>query len=356
MEKETSKRIKKILLRMKAEKTDAFLISSKTNIRYLTGIEEIEGYLAISSNYTVVFTDFRYISEAKKQCRLSGVNFVRYKKNPLKTIAEKLKREKLKRIWFEAKGLPYQSYLRLKESFTGKEIKLIPSYNIVEEIRAIKDPSETENIKKAVSITCECFKFVKSLIYPGINEKFIALEIERFLKLKGDLTIAFPPITAAGSLSAQPHHHPQKSSIYSGKILLVDMGAKHKGYCADLTRVIFSSRMPLYLKKVNRIIEKARELAIKKAKPGIKISEIDKAARGYIEKKGFGKYFGHALGHGVGLDVHELPSVNSSNQGRLKQGMVLTIEPGIYLPGKFGIRKESVILIKNKPVILDEYC
>jgi len=351
-----SKRIKKILLRIKAEGIDAFLISSKTNIRYLTEIEGIEGYLAISSSYSGIFTDFRYISEAKEQCRLSELNFVRYKKNPLKTIAEKLKREKLKRIWFEAKELSYQSYLKAKESFTGKGIELIPSYNIVEEIRAIKDRSETENIKKAVSITCECFKFIKSLISPGINEKFVAIEVERFLKLKGDMALAFPPIVAAGNSSAQPHHHSQKSSIYSGKLLLVDMGAKYNGYCADLTRVIFSSKMPLYLKRVNNIIEKARELAIKKAKPGIKISEVDKAARGYIEKEGFGKYFGHALGHGVGLDVHELPLVNMNNQSRLKEGMVLTIEPGIYLPGKFGIRKESVILIKDKPIILDEYC
>lgn len=341
---------------MKTERIDAFLISSKTNIRYLTGIEEIEGYLVISPDYTGIFTDFRYVSEAKRQCRLSGINFVCYKRNAFKTIAEKLKRENLKRVWFEAKDLSYQAYLKAMESFTEKEIELIPSYNIAEEIRAIKDPSEIENIKKAVSITCGCFTFVKSLIYPGTNEKFIALEIEKFLKLKGDLTIAFPPIVATDKSSAQPHHHPQKSSIYSGKLLLADMGAKYKGYCADLTRVIFSSKMPLYLKRINSIIEKARELAIRKAKPGIKISEIDKTARGYIEKKGFGKYFGHALGHGVGLDVHELPLVNSNNQSRLKQGMVLTIEPGIYLPGEFGIRKESVILIKDKPVILDEYC
>jgi len=180
-----------------------------------------------------------------------------------------------------------------------------------------------------------------------MSEKDLRIEIERFLRLKGDIDLAFPTIVASGKNTAFPHHQSSNKKL-SNEILLIDLGSKYYGYCADLTRLFFWGKIPILLRKIYDTVRKAQEIGIKKIKDGVKASAVDKAAREIIDKKGWSKYFGHGLGHGVGLCVHEPPMIGPNCNRILKEGMVVTIEPAIYLSNKFGVRLEDMVLVRKK--------
>lgn len=346
------KRIKKIIRSLSEKRLDSLLVSSLPNIFYLTGLK-IEGYLLLNLNdKPIIFTDFRYLLQAQETVKNLNIDLAIYEYNIFRFIARKIKKLSLQKIGFEADKISYKEIEEFKKNLGEK---LIPTFQLIEEQRKIKDRDEIDSIKKSVKITEETFSYLKDIIYEGLSEKFIAIEAEKFMKLKADNELAFPPIVAAGTSSAYPHHLPQEKNKVKGKTpLLIDLGSKYRGYCSDLTRVFFLSKMPDYPRKILDIVKKAKEISIKEAKEGIPIKNLDKKARDYIEKKGFAKFFKHSLGHGVGLEVHEPPSINSKNEEVLKEGMVITIEPAIYLPGKFGIREESMLLIKsNKAEVLD---
>lgn len=326
---------------------DALFISSLSNIFYLTGLKNIEGYLVISQNNRILFTDFRYLLLCKELCKNIEIEVLLLDSDRFNFIAGTLAKKSFKKVGFEEKSINYKEYYTFQNSFKKSKVKFLPTQDVVENFRKLKDSSEVTLIKKAAAFTQKAFLYLEELIYQGLTEKFVAVEAEKFLKLKADLEIAFPAIVAAGKSAAYPHHSPDDTKLRAHQPILIDLGSKYCGYCSDLTRVFFLSKMPLHLKKILDIIKKAQDLSISKIRGGIKISEVDKAARDYIDKKGYSKFFGHGLGHGVGIDVHELPFINSKNQDRLQEGMVITIEPGIYLPGKFGIREENMVLVKS---------
>ncbi len=341
-----SLRIAKLTSALKNKGIDGILISSESDITYLTGEQGIEGYLFVSiDNNPILFTDFRYYLQAKQ---IPQISLRIYSSGIFDYIAKNIKRTGAKNICLQARSLPLAEYNIFKEKFTEYKISLNVSEDPLPNIRAVKDKTEIAKIKKAVEITLEAFKFARDILYPGISEKRLSIEIERFLKLKGDNAIAFNIITAAGKNSALPHYSPQEAKIVSNKPLLIDMGAKYQGYCADLTRVLFSDKMPSIFAKIFNVVKTARVKAIEKIKPGVRIKDIDLTARNYIEKCGYGKYFGHSLGHGVGLNVHEKPFINKNNDSIILENMVFTVEPGIYIPSKFGIRYESVIRVTAK--------
>ncbi|MCF7888365.1 MAG: M24 family metallopeptidase, partial [Candidatus Omnitrophica bacterium] len=204
---------------------------------------------------------------------------------------------------------------------------------------------EIKLIKKAATVSLEAFDYAEEIFSQTMTEKDLAIEIERFLKIKSDNKIAFPPIVASGKNTLFAHHHPRETLI--NNFFLIDLGAIHCGYCADLTRIFFWSKMPSLFQKIHKTIKKAHDTAISKIKEGRKASEIDKTARAIIEKSGFGKYFIHGLGHGVGLEVHEPPYLRPGQDDVLKEGMVVTIEPGIYYKNYFGIRLENMVVVKS---------
>ena len=210
----------------------------------------------------------------------------------------------------------------------------------------IKSNRELSCIRHSIHISEEAFELVREIYDPGMSEKDLSIEIERFLRYKGDNETAFPPIVASGKNTVFPHHRPQNEKL-TANFSLIDLGSKYYGYCADLTRMFFWGRMPLLWKKIYDTVRKAQSLSIKKIKDGVKASEVDNVAREFIDKKGWGKYFGHGLGHGVGLSVHEPPVLGPNCNQILKEGMVITIEPAIYLKDKFGIRLEEMVLVKN---------
>jgi len=334
-----SKKLRKLNL-------DAILITDPNNIAYLTNFKTDSGYLLLTQDGELTyFTNFLYKDAAKeiKNCKLLiSTN----KCNIFALICKEIKKLDFSILGFEAKNLPLLEYKTITNYLSAIAIDFVETKDLVEETRMIKDKQEISYIKKSNQISKQAFEFAKEIFDPTISEKNLSIEIERFLRLKGDRDIAFPNIVASGKNTAFPHHLPGDKKI-SNEILLIDLGSKYYGYCADLTRVFFWGKMPILLRRVYDTIRKAQQESVKKIRDGIRVSEIDKVAREIIDKKGWGKYFGHGLGHGVGLCVHELPMIGPNCNQILKEGMIITIEPGIYLTNKFGIRLEEMVLVKK---------
>lgn len=324
---------------------DSLLLSSPANIKYLTGFREAEGYLLLSPQKNVYFTSALYAQEAKS---IAYWQLQVYEANVFEAVAKTAKKMRLKKLGYEAKHLSFLEYKKFKQHLNSQDINFLKTVDLVENMRTIKSKEEIKHIKKAIKVTLESFEFVKEIVDQSFSEKLLALEVEKFLKLKGDIDIAFPPIVAFGINTSRPHHIPSEHKLRNCEAILVDFGAKIQGYCADLTRVYFLSKMPFYLKRIYDIVRKTQEISIKKIRAGVKAKEVDKVAREFIHKKHFGKYFCHGLGHGVGLEVHEKPFLNPHNEDVLKENMVVTIEPAIYLPNKYGVRLESMVLVKTK--------
>jgi Xaa-Pro aminopeptidase len=230
----------------------------------------------------------------------------------------------------------------------GREIKLVPTHGLVEEPRQIKAAEELKKIKKATQITIKALKFIKNIILPGKKEIEIAAELEHFIRYNGGGGSAFDIIVASGPNSSFPHHITSQRRIKNNELVLVDLGVEYQGYKSDLTRVFFLGKINLLIRRIYDIVRSAKDKAIKEIRPGVPIRKIDASARQYITKMGYGSFFSHSLGHGIGLEVHEAPSISAKEKSQLKAGMVFTVEPAIYLPNKFGIRLEDMVLVTEE--------
>lgn len=342
-------RLNFLLEKLKASSLDGFLVSQEANVSYLCHYPTHDSYLLVSRKKLYFITDFRYSAEAKKN--IKGVNVFQYK-NLFKDIAVLIKKLKIRRLGFEAKDLNFAEYTKIRE-YAGPKIKLVDTFNLIETLRQIKSPEELKDIRRAIGITASAFRFLKGFLKPGQSELKIAGELERFIRYQGAKTGAFNIIVASGPNSSFPHAPISTRITKPGDSVLVDMGVEVNGYKSDLTRVFFSDKIQSIQRKLYQIIIGAQEKAIEAVKPESEISQLDYVARGYIRSFGYGRYFGHSLGHGVGLEVHEEPSISAKNKSLLKEGMVFTIEPGIYLPGRFGLRVEDMVLVtKNGAEVL----
>jgi Xaa-Pro aminopeptidase len=323
----------------------ALLISDPLNVAYLTGFGSGEGYLLLTSDSTLVyFTSFLYKEAAGRayNWKLCVSNH----RNIFTLIAQEIKKRKLHRVAFEAKHLPFLEYKTIRrECPSGTE--LIPLADFVARLRMIKSAQEIGYIKKSTAISREAFDFIGEVFSDTMSEKDLSIEIERFLRLKGDNQIAFSPIIAAGRNSSCPHHVPGEEVI-GRRCFLIDLGSKYCGYCADLTRIFFNGKISPLFKRAYDVIRKARDVSIAKVRDGIAACDVDRAARDCIEKQGWGRLFGHGLGHGVGLAVHEPPFLNPHNKETLQEGMVITIEPAVYFPHRFGMRLEDMVLVRRQ--------
>lgn len=338
-------RLKKCVEELRANNLDAIILSNPVNISYLSGFREAEGYLLVtSSGELLYFTNFIYEYEARE---LKIWKVIAAKGNIFRELANTIKNLHLRNIGFEAKTVSFLEYTKIKQYLTVSAVKLCETIDFVEKIRAIKEPGEIALIRKATGISKEGFDFIREIYNKTMTEKQLGIEIEKFLRLRGSDSVAFSPIVAFGANSAFPHYRPQESKLLNKKFFLIDLGAKHCEYCADLTRMFTWGKISPFFKKVYDTVKKAQELSIKKIKDGIKVKEVDRAAREFIGKKGYAKFFGHGTGHGVGLAVHEIPFISPRSEEILKEGMVVAIEPAVYIKGKFGIRIEDMVLVKN---------
>jgi len=341
-----NKKIKACIKELKCLDCDALIVSDPCDIRYLTGYTKEGGYLLLEKygnlNY---FVSFLYM-KAAQEITCWQITIPEPHTRLITALAKKIKKSKYKRVGFEGKTFSFKEYQTLNDSLNQTH-KLVEVGGIIKRIRMIKTSHEIALIKKSIGISKEAFEFVKYIFCNNMGEKDLSIEIEKFLRLKGDDEIAFKPIVAAGQNTIFPHHMPTNTKI-GKKNCLIDLGSKYCGYCADLTRVFFWSKMPSLFKRIYDTVLKACDLSIKNIRDGAKAGDIDKAARELIDKKGWGKFFGHGLGHGIGLSVHEPPFINPKSTDILKEGMIITIEPAIYFRDKFGIRIEDMVLVKSK--------
>lgn len=319
---------------------DALLVTGETNVSYLSGFPGKDSILLITGKEKFFITDSRIVEDAAGTVKGFDIELVR--RSTYATLGALIRKNGLTRVGFEAMNLPYEVACRLKDS-AGRR-KLLPVKNLVEGLRAVKDAGETELIRRAIRLAKKVLDEMEDRAVPGLPENALARDIE-LLFIKNGARAAFEPIVATGVNSSKPHARPGDTKLVDNAFLMIDIGCNLNSYNSDLTRMVALGRVPDRSRKMYDLVRKAQTLAIEKIRPGVKIRDVDHAARGYIESRGFGKYFGHALGHGVGMDVHESPSVSRHSRGSLRPGMVFTVEPAVYLPKLGGVRIEDMVLV-----------
>ncbi len=324
----------------------AALITSASNRRYLSGFEASDGIIALTESDAVFFADSRYIEAAEKEI---GNMRVRLFKG-INSVKEYLEERKIEKVLIEAEYLSvadlktYRKALGKKVSGSGTLSK------VLRQSRMIKSQAEIDNIIAAQKITDAAFSHILPFIKSGVSEKEIALELEFFMRKMGSEGIAFDTIVVSGKNSSLPHGVPTDKRIENGDFVTMDFGAVKNGYCSDMTRTVAVGDITAEQKAVYNTVLSAQKSAIEKIKAGEICSNIDKIARDIIDADYKGA-FSHALGHSVGLDIHEYPNFSPKCNEKLKENMVLTVEPGIYLQGKFGVRIEDMVVIKRDGVL-----
>ena len=327
---------------------DAILISSPENRRYMSGFTGSAGWLLISRDDATLATDFRYVEQAGKQ----APDFRIHRTAPgLGWFPEWTAEHNVKRIGFESDDVTISLHNAFRkaadESETTNHPELIPTSGIVEQLRVYKDADELALLAKAIEIADEAIDEVSPRIEPGITEEGVAWELEKAMRERGAEMISFDTIVGAGANGALPHHRADDTVIKPNDAIVIDMGAKYEGYCSDLTRTIFVGEPDAKFRRIYDIVLQAQLAAEEQVRAGMTGEEADAIARDIIAEAGHGDDFGHSLGHGVGLAVHEFPRLGPRAEDTLEDGMVFTIEPGIYLPGWGGVRIEDIVVMEN---------
>lgn len=327
---------------------DAVLISYPPNISYLTGSPSRDSWLLLLKNTNLYITDSRYTEEAKQKLSRE-FRVLETRGSLIETTAQYCRQEKIRSLGFEEKYLSFAEYKKLRAILTKNTI-LHPAGGRIEKLRQIKSHKELKDIKKAAQIAMMALEFIRGWLKPGRKEIEVVAQLEYFMKNSGAQASAFDIIVASGANSSFPHHISGNRKIKKNDLVLIDLGASYHGYKSDLTRVFFLGKMTGLQRKILDIVRVAQQKALKEIKPAVPISRVDAAARQYISQNGYGGFFAHALGHGVGLEVHEAPGISGKAKEKMEAGMVFTVEPAIYLPGKFGIRIEDMVLVTGKGV------
>lgn len=327
------------------EGIDALIVSKPTNRRYLSGFTGSSGILLLTaSGAKVLITDFRYIEQAQAQSPTFQI--FPQSLEITQTIKEFIDAYDLKKIGVEKDYVTVGTFKEYCDKIP--DINFIPIINPCEGLRQVKSAQELELIKKAIDIADKTFLHIKSIIELGMTEKEIAMEIDFSMRRLGSERNAFETIVASGIRSSLPHGTPSDKAICSGDFVTMDFGAVFGGYCSDITRTLIMERLDPPQEKLYNLVKQAQETAIKSIQPGMIAADVDKVARDIIARAGYGDAFGHGLGHGVGLDIHEEPRFSPRDKTILEPGMVITVEPGIYLQGWGGLRIEDMIVVTAK--------
>ncbi|GAE91232.1 aminopeptidase YpdF [Gracilibacillus boraciitolerans JCM 21714] len=334
------KRLEKLRILIKEEHIDGLLITSAVNRRYITGFTGTAGVALITSNEAYFITDFRYTEQANEQ--VTGFEIIEHKGPIQETIADMVTSLKLRNIGFEKNDLTYALYEQYKKVIN---VEFIPTNEVVEKLRLIKDQDEINIIKEACKIADNAFDHILSYIKPGVKEIDVANELEFYMRKQGATSSSFDIIVASGFRSALPHGVASSKQIEIGELVTLDFGALYKGYSSDITRTVAVGMISSELQTIYQTVLEAQLKGVEGLKAGITAKDADALTRDHIAQKGFGSYFGHATGHGLGLDVHEKPGLSFRSSETLKAGMVVTVEPGIYVPNVGGCRIEDDILI-----------
>ena len=331
------------LLKKQKNAPPALLVTSETNVRYLTGFTGDSSYLLIMANDEIIISDKRYTTQLETECPQIKVDVRGPETKMPDQVGAVVKKLKLTAVGFESVNLSVALHETLGKAM--EKVELVDADGLVEQLRMIKDKDEVQLIREAIHVAQRSFEVIRASLRPEQTEKQVGDAMEMQVRLFGGECTAFTPIIGVGPHAALPHYRPGAKKIGESDLVLIDWGARVGGYVSDLTRVLATAKISPKLRKVYGVVSIAQQRAIDKIRAGVSMKDVDAAARDYIAKSGFGKYFGHGLGHGIGLQIHEAPRMGPTADETLQAGMVVTVEPGVYLPGWGGVRIEDDVLV-----------
>lgn len=345
-----NERIKKLQNDILEQGLDGFLVGSEANRMYLSGFTGSNGMLLVTKDEQYIVTDFRYLEQVSKQC--PDFTCVDQKQRGLVgTTLDIARKLGLKKLGFEGE---HTSFVEYEELTKASDLTFISCVGVIEQFRKVKSTDEIDKIARAEAIGDLAFegivKYIKENWKKGITEREVALEIECIMRRNGASGISFDTIVASGAKSSLPHAVPGDDLLKEGDFVVMDFGCIYEGYCSDMTRTVVIGHASKKHEEIYNIVLEAQLAAIKGIKPGMKGKEVDAIARDLIKEKGYGEYFGHGLGHSLGIEIHENPRFSVGEEEEIKEGMVITVEPGIYLPGFGGVRIEDVIVVTKDGV------
>ena len=324
------------------ENADAILITSPHNLRYFTGFKGGEGTALIGKSFKYLFVDSRYTIEAQIESPdFEVIEFGGGKKNA--EIKSRLDKHNISSLNFEDENMSFAEYNFATNTFSNVEFHGASKELAL--LRMVKTPDEVDNLRKAEQIGVDAFKKILSLLKPGTAETEIVAELEYQMRKLGADGAAFDTIVVSGAKTSMPHGKPDNKKIENGDFVTMDFGCLYNGYCSDMTRTVVVGKASPEQKKIYQTVKQAQEAGLLAIKAGISGKDADKAARDIIDNAGYGKYFGHSLGHGVGLLIHEMPNLSPLSNVILEPGMIVTCEPGIYVPDLGGVRIEDMVCV-----------
>lgn len=343
-----NQRVQRLAEALNQQQLDGLLVSIPENRRYLSEFTGSAGYLLISGEQADLYTDSRYTQQATQQ----AADFKVHQLNPgWDWLAGALKSRGIQRLGFESEHLTVAAHARIVEAVKGESalagLSLLPTTGLVEKLRSVKDQEELARLQKAIDASDSAMEAVCPMLQAGITEKEIAQRLETAMREFGSEAASFSTIVASGPNAAMPHHRPTDRTVNAGEPVVIDMGAKVGGYCSDISRTIVLGEEDETFRKLYDVVLGAQLTAMSIVQPGMTGRECDGLARSVISEAGYGENFGHSLGHGIGLAVHENPRVGPTSDDKLEVGSVFTIEPGIYIPGWGGVRIEDIVLLEE---------
>ncbi|MFP7493662.1 Xaa-Pro peptidase family protein [Terribacillus saccharophilus] len=325
---------------MEKKNLDALIVTSAQNRRYISGFTGSAGLLVITKTKQKFITDFRYMEQAAEQ--VLGFEIIEHKQSIVQEAAAQLLKEGAQQVGFEHEDVTFALYQQFQDVVKAD---LIPASGLIEELRLIKSEAELRIMKTAAEIADAAYTHILTFVKPGMKEIEVSNELEFFMRKQGATESSFDTIVASGYRSALPHGVASDKEIQKGELVTLDYGALYNGYCSDITRTFAVGEISDKLREIYDIVLEANLRGVAGVKPGITGKEADALTRDYITEKGYGRYFGHSTGHGLGMDVHESPALSFRSDTVLKPGMVVTVEPGIYIPEVGGCRIEDDLVL-----------
>ena len=333
-------RVEKLQAKLKEQNLDALMVTNPFNLRYVSHFTGTAGLAVLTQEKAFFITDFRYTEQANEQAK--GFEIIRNIGSIYEEVAKLVKSENIERLGFEQDGISYATFTNLEKMI---ECELVPVSGFIESLREIKDQEEIDVIQQAIKITEAAYQYILKEVKPGMTELEVANKLDFFMREQGASSVSFDTIVASGVRSALPHGVASDKVIEHGDMITIDFGCYYNGYVSDMTRTFALGDPGEKLKEVYEIVREAHARVNSAVKAGMTGAEVDAIARDYITEKGYGEAFGHSTGHGIGLEVHEGPSISFKNDKKLVPGNAITNEPGIYLPGIGGVRIEDDLLI-----------
>ena len=335
--------IAKITAQLPEHGLDAMLVTSAPGERYAVGFEG-EGWVLVSRDGARYSTDGRYIEAARQQVTGAEIVLTERGQSHLALAREEIRRRGLKRVGFESGRVSADELGRWKDSLP---CELVAAQGLLDGLRAAKDEEELARMRQAQRITDEAFREILNFIRPGLTEQEVAARLVYELLRRGGRRVSFDPIVAAGANGSMPHAVTRETVIQPGMFVTMDFGCVYEGYCSDMTRTVAVGQPTDEMERVYHTVLEAQRAGIAAARAGVTGSEVDRAARQAIQQAGYGSFFSHSFGHSLGLEIHESPNASPSEQTVFPAGAVISAEPGIYLPGHFGVRIEDVLVLRE---------